>query len=79
MNYSTYFEHKLATVFDDKINVTVVSTNRATLVESIVDSLLFDSDATALAYISALDAFAVILKGSMITAKIFEDEPKKTK
>jgi len=79
MNYSTYFEHKVAALVDDKVNLTVVSVNRASSIETIVLSMLFDSGTAALDYLDMLDPFVVTMKEQFITAKILENDSQKIK
>jgi hypothetical protein len=72
MNYSTYFENKVATVLSNKINLTVIKIQAKTHLEFIQSTGLFDTFNEVYAFVAHLDPFNFEIKGNNVTVKVME-------
>jgi hypothetical protein len=72
MNYSDYFENKVAAALSNKFNLVVVKTKATTQLEYISDTLVLDSMKEVWSVIDTLDPYLVSLENNNITAKVMD-------
>lgn len=71
MNYSDYFENKVASHFSDDYNVTVVSVSLDS-VETIKKNVLLSSYSKVEELIEEHDPFAVFISNKDVVLKVYE-------
>jgi hypothetical protein len=72
MNYSDYFENKVAAALSNKFNLIVVKTKANTELDFISESLILDSMKEVWSSIAALDPYSISLVNNTITAKVMD-------
>lgn len=77
MNYSTYFNNKVAANLSNKFNLLIVETEAGTHNEFLKSDQLFDSMKELNAVLDTIDAYAVIMADNIITAKVMRYEEQK--
>jgi hypothetical protein len=77
MNYSTYFENKVAAVLSNQFNLVTLKVKPGTDKEFLSETKLFDSMEPIWDIIDQLNPYAVILQEQVVTIKVLDHEQEK--
>jgi hypothetical protein len=72
MNYSDYFENKVAAALSNKLNLIIVKTKAATQLDFISETMLLDSMKEVWSVIDSLDPYSVTLTDKIVTVKVMD-------
>jgi hypothetical protein len=72
MNYSDYFENKVAAALSNQFNLIIVKTQATTQVDFISETILLDSMKEVWSIIDSLDPYSVIMADKVITVKVMD-------
>jgi hypothetical protein len=70
MNYSDYFENKVAATLSQEFNLIILKTDPNTYSDFISETKLFPTMSDVYSYLDALDPYAIIMSDKVITAKV---------
>jgi hypothetical protein len=72
MNYSDYFENKVAAALSNQFNLIIVKTKATTNLDFISETKLFDSMSQVWEVIDQLDPYAIFLQENVVTIKVMD-------
>jgi len=72
MNYSDYFENKVAAALSNQFNLIIVKTKATTQLDFISETILLDSMKEVWSIIDSLDPYSVIMADKVITVKVMD-------
>jgi len=72
MNYSKYFEDKVAAILSNKFSLTIVGTKPLTQVETIIENKVLDSMDQVWSVINSLDPYNIFMSDNSVTIKVWD-------
>ena len=72
MNYSDYFENKVAAALSNQFNLVILKTKAGTDLDFISETKLFSTMSQVWSVIDELDPYAVIMQDNLITIKVMD-------
>jgi hypothetical protein len=72
MNYSEYFENKVAAALSNKINLVILKTKAVNQLDFISETRLLDSMEQVWSLVEQLDPYNVLLEDNTVTLKVMD-------
>lgn len=72
MNYSDYFENKVAAALSNKINLVILKTKAVNQLDFISETRLLDSMEQVWSLVEQLDPYNVLLEDNTVTLKVMD-------